>query len=417
MNIEKAYRKNCISCFIARKVIEEYGQIYNMRKEDIEKDENKSIIEELAGILAILGKLEEKYAVLKRLSKSRPEDSSELLKQQNLAFDESQDDKCLVNLQKIISAIKCFYTDDIDTDTICDKVPYKYEILSLMHKENQDKKNIYREHYNKEKGEEALKKYNAKRKEQDGTKEIEDGLEYIFDFYRLYTQIESCNMYNREKCFFKIAKIVKDENEEKQILLQEGTDYFNRVSLLPQEKQNIIWKFLKQMTKNFGYNLRAVMSYKNMTDNDVTQLIPGDVNASKIEELKKNKTQPDENFLLYLCRALLVSKDVLCFGYGKSYGNWKSVLSKEGLSELQKAIKEDKEFQEIDFSKRTKVKEFARSKIIKIINNDYDEVIENNPDFFEEEDFKVYESKEEFFINIIDKEYAYILLDVLEQIN
>lgn len=112
-----------------------------------------------------------------------------------------------------------------------------------------------------------------------------------------------------------------------------------------------------------------------------------------------------------------MSEDVLCLGHGKSYGNWMSVLSKEGLNGLQKAIEKDGEFQEIDSSKRNKIKEFARNEIIQIINDDYEEVIKNNPGFFEEEDFEVYESKEELFINIIDKEYAYILLEVLERLN
>lgn len=107
--LEKEIRKNCISCFIVRKIVEEYGQIYEMEREDIGQEDNQILIEELANILAISGKLEEKYAVLKRLSKSEAVDSCELLKQQSKDFDRTQEDKCLVNLQKIISAIKCFY--------------------------------------------------------------------------------------------------------------------------------------------------------------------------------------------------------------------------------------------------------------------------------------------------------------------
>ena len=419
IELEKEIRRNCISCFILRRTLEDYRQIYEMKREEIEQEDNKILIEELAKIIAIPGKLEEKYAVLKRLSKSEPDDSCELLKQQSKDFDKTQEDKCLVNLQKIISAIKCFYKGD--TDTICDKALYKGEILSLMHEENKGKKDIFGEQYDKEKGENALKKYNAKRKSEDSTEEIAEGLEYIFKFY-CYASIDFCDMYNREKCFFRIANIIKDENDVKKEFHDNVTDYFNRVSILPEDRKKILLDFLNRMPKNFGYNLKVVMHYKNMTENDIISLFPNNkYNISKIQELQKNKTRPkekeSENFLLYLCRALLVSEDVLCLGHGKSYGNWMSVLSKEGLNGLQKAIEKDGEFQEIDSSKRNKIKEFARNEIIQIINDDYEEVIKNNPGFFEEEDFEVYESKEELFINIIDKEYAYILLEVLERMN
>lgn len=41
IELEKEIKRNCISCFILRRTLEDYRQIYEMKREEIEQEDNK----------------------------------------------------------------------------------------------------------------------------------------------------------------------------------------------------------------------------------------------------------------------------------------------------------------------------------------------------------------------------------------
>lgn len=183
----------------------------------------------------------------------------------------------------------------------------------------------------------------------------------------------------------------------------------NRVNDLNMEHKEIIREYIKNAPKKFGNNLKLIMERQGMTEQDIAMLIG--VTPSVIQSLEKcEATERSKEDIIRLCRALLVSEDVLYNGAGKIYGNWKMLLDKEGIKALQEADKDmnarDKKVSAME------MKNFARGKIKELIERDDSEfyqMIKDSPELFCEEDINIYPDEKDGFKNLLHKEEVYVV--------
>ncbi len=418
--LDKRQIEYCLSCRVGRAILNDYGNIYSMKKEDLEKDEtSQEVVNELAEILDIQGELIEKYSILKRLAKTRPEDNTKELELQNEFFDLDEDDPCLANLQQIIHALRCFYNEKGSYEQIVDTENYKHKILLCMNDENQRKVSlVYKYAYDGSDGEVALKEFKKKsfkNTSEDFKKSIADKLKHIFNYY-CSLNVNSYKINYKGECFGKLFNEIIKENNEADKALGNVPKFFERLSYLSEKSQTTLRRFLNNMPTQFGYNLEMVMGSKGITEQDIKNFSAGKFSASGIQSLMGCSVPSNINETLrILSKILLVSESVLYLGQGRTYGNWKDLLSDESLDEFQKI---DKNL----FPNKSKSKKFVQENVSSIvdevINDDekFMNMIKDNPALFEDEAYNVYENERERFKYIIDKRYAYILLETLERI-
>lgn len=389
--------EKCLSCRIGAQVIENYSEIYAM--ETCEDKLNQKVVEEIAEILELDGTTEEKFKQLKMLSRFQ-------------RFEE-ETDMCLVNLQQIICALRGIFSEAGDETTI-DVHPNLTNVLSLMIASN--KKTM--RHYDEDKAKETLDLFKQPQKREDTNyiHEIAEGIKEIFDDFCRYDK-SSYEINSKGECFLKSVDYNHSIWEDESKSNEEYKNYMNRANDLSMEDKEIIHGYIKNAPKKFGNNLKLVMERQGMTEQDIAMLIG--VTPSVIQSLEKCEvTVRSKEDIKRLCRALLVSEDVLYNGAGKIYGNWKMLLDKEGIKALQEAEKSlnahDKKVSAME------MKNFARGKIKELIERDDSEfyqMIKDAPELFCEEDINIYPDEKDGFKNLLHKEEAYTLLKVLEKKN
>lgn len=423
---DKKQIRRCLLCRIGRTILMDYKNIYGMKKEDLASDIGaQKIIEGASNILGIEGTRKEKYALLKSLTKIKLEDETKELQQRLEVLDiDEAEDYCLINLRQIIPELRCFYNerDLLDIDIITEHKNNKHMILSCMHEDNKGKKSLFDKPYRETEGDKALKEFGKKdfkNLPDNITEPIVKELKYIFDFYYTVKEVSYEINHKREcrgKLFLETVK--ENENIRKAIQKESSSDleFWERVSALSEQFQDVMIGFLNKMPIKFGCNLERVMKDKNMTAQDIAMLSSGRLKANNIQSYVQCSTPSNlDETLDILSKILLVSKSVLYLGYGRTYGNWKDLLSKESLEEFQKIDKEE-------FSNKSTSKKFVQENVSLIVNDaikdneTFMNMIKDNPTLFEDKKYNVYEDGKERFKNIIDKKYAYILLETLEQI-
>lgn len=402
--LKKRQIKKCLNCKIGTEVISDYGYIYDLKqKENLTgkfspEDDESEIINNLSNSLNLNGTIKEKYKLLKKLS-------------ENSCFSNDEPNICLENLQHIISSIYDIY-DTEETD-LTSKSSLFYYILEIMNEINKSNKQ------ESKKGERAFKYKNSKKKLEDEDtykKIICDGLHDIMEKYSP-SHKQTYEINHQGECFGKLFS----EDVQKHYLGVKAKDkanfdkkeVFQRINNLCDKAQKIILCFIRNAPKRFGYNLQMVMDTQHMTEQDISVLTGIGVSAIQSWEIADTPQKNPKNITL-LCRALLVSEDVLFKGQGKIYGNWKELFEGDTFKEIQNAISDSKKKK----SGKNEAKTFIRNNIKKCINlgnEEFQYLISSTPDLFCEKDFSIFANEEACYEYLIHKEEVHILLEILEE--
>lgn len=398
---------NCLNCKIGVQVIADYKKIYEMNEDDFSVQ--KELIEELSELFMLDGTNKENFKLLKRLSS-------------NNTFEDGTD-MCLRNLQKIVHSLRNIYRSENDED-IVEMHTNLPRILSEMNLSNEKSIKEYdAKHY-----EEILKLFRKKESRENNTSEIAIGIKHIFTKF-CYPHQQKYIIDGKNKCYLLQITQLKEEIKSEETSRAEIDSYFNRVNKLCSESQAILLQYIKFAPKKFGDNFQYVMKKQNMTHQDIAILL--DLRTSDIQSLETcdNPMRPKEDIKL-LCRTLLISEEVLYIGTGKKYGNWKTLLNKEGIKVVkelrrQEKLKELEELEELDklkeleeLKKIKSTKDFIRYEIKKLIqlpDEEFEKILNMYTDLFNKEDFNVYSTKQDSFHALLHKEEAYTLLEVLEK--
>lgn len=346
--------------------------------------EERQLVERVAKRLDIKGDETEKFNSLKKIYMA-----------DEVAEAEMELGKCTVWLRRFLMELG-HLVQVVEGGVEFRKYPETRVLLEMMNEENVSLKK-----YDLEKAKELLK-----------TKE---GLKYIVN---CYYKADSSEKINGSRCDCRIFLEYVDELE-KNPEVKEALHFNARVYALSAKSQEILWGYLERVSKRFGACLQAVMDLQGMTVNDIAQLI--DIGVSTIETWCKcdKPRERDDDKLMLLERALLVSNSVLTKGSGKRYGNWKILLDDEAIGVMRECASSIPP-SEIGLSKTLSgvndVKNFIRTNINRAISGsekEYEKAISAMGDIFEAEDISFFDRSELFSV-IRDKDSAYALLETLE---
>lgn len=389
LELIKKQIKKCLNCRIGVRIIADYRNMIAIT--NLNDESNKEVIEDMSEDLQIKGNIKEKYEILKRLYSRN-------------FFDETETNICLINLQRIIFAIRDLYRDNNDDDIIFTQNYFSY-ILSVMDESNKTKL----KNYDDGKSGEALKLLSQSKSCGGLKSEVASGIRYIFNRFCYPKSSESYAINVKDECirkiFFEYADALPDSS-----IGNNKKEFFQRAKKLSTDLRDILFDYLCYAPKKFGYNLQFIMNKHNMTEQDVATLIG--VTASSIQTLKTcNTPKRDKNTIELLCRVLGVSKDVLYKGIGTTYGSWKELFTDENLKEIREKEK---------LKNKTEAISFVRKQIHRLSTLDetsFKEMLSEYPEFFAEEEICTCCELEECFDILLHKEDAYALLEILEKRN
>jgi hypothetical protein len=212
-----------------------------------------------------------------------------------------------------------------------------------------------------------------------------------------------------------IEKDIENKNKYEELL--------DRVHMLPDEKQKIIKSYLNRAPKNFGHNMQKIMEQKEMTLQDILNIIQKfdvgkGIGISHIQSFKTCiRPQKNKELIPYISRILLVDESVLYTGIGNSFGTWKPYLSTSAIKLMKgkqkiKSVREGmrgfiKDVVESPETLATFLKDIAKEDGL----GELHQVKEIN--IYAIEDTKTIDVKEQIE-NLLEPESIYVLLDVLE---
>ncbi len=386
----------CLNCKVANDFIADYKYFFKILSKNSKDINEKDIemIKKLSSYLNIKSTTKKQFIALRKIC-----EHNSLKNSNNI---------CLYYMNTIMFAINWFYEDNKSSNHTwaIDNKKHLIPVFTIMNDVN---KNI--QHYDYSRGKTAisnLKKISIKNSEEEEEEELFDELKYIFDAFtnekeENYTYLKKGDCY-MDLFNYNVGLMTHSYNEENEYNATLN-ELYNRIDKLSNKSQEIIKEYIKYAPKKFGYNLQAVMKHQNMTENDLKVLTGIEISA--IQALTKaDVPQRNQKDIENLCRALLVSKEVLYNGIGKIYGNWKLLLDNDGIQTIASLI---------DGRNKTSTKEFVRTNIRDIISlpeAEFIKLIHSTPDLFCESSFNI----ENAFTNLLNKKEAYTLLEVLEKV-
>lgn len=389
---------------------------WEVRKEVIcrllKEEQGGETVEELSGLLGIRGSVEEKYEVLRGLSSMGEYGNTDFRAGD---FVEEKSAICLANLPSILMEIKEFYVEnEIEMETKRYN-SHKRRILSLMHEIN--KKYANKSEYETEMCERSLELF-WKRIGQDEVEkraEFREGLLHIFQTFCYSCDRREFDIKEGRMCEAETFLRVMGESGLEDGIKERG-EFNRRLALLSDRSKEIMAGYVQNAPKKFGSTLRTVMSELGIDKDEMAQIINPHIKGKDIRgktikgymDADMPTGQTWEDVVPSLCRALLISEDVLYKGHGKSYGSWKWFQDDEGLEEIGRltGIKDDKE--------RKNLLNKIISNIVGMEEGEFRELAREYADMFREEDYYAY-SDRECFGNLLHKEDAFALLEVLER--
>lgn len=185
-------------------------------------------------------------------------------------------------------------------------------------------------------------------KGKDSRKALETIENILQEFIDLNPEREINNM---AECYFKVYFPLQQKLQMKS---NQCTELSCKAKKLNDNHWRIFEKFVTRAPKQFGYNLAHIMAWKDLSEQDIVNLLPKGikVTTSNIQSLKECMVPGlDKETITLIARALLVDTSVLYCGYGYSYGNWKNVIpdsKEEGYDAVcrltgSKKVKENQE--------------------------------------------------------------------------
>lgn len=384
-------------------------QLQHVSEDDIFEavldEDGTRVVEELSEILGITGAVREKYNVLKQLSQSK-------------GFGEEELDICLGNLQPIIHALCAWYekSGDNEDNILMGKAVYTKYIFSIMHELNEKRNSGY----DGERGSKALKLFGSEDEEK-YEKEIVKNLREIFKEFRLGGK-ETYDIMTRGECFLKEIDEVARVYDK---VAPSRSDFFERLDRLGSESGEILLEYIRHAPKKVGVNFRIAMEKQHMSENDIlkfiNEMLPHGAKRKKIsavQNIAKAIAPNDTETIRLVCKALLISEDVLYKGTGKRYGDLGELLSDEMVGDI-KELAQENGIEEVTCNKTdTAMRKFFKKKIKTMVENsgmDLQKLTEIYPDLFQEEDYCLYDDNNKCFDSLLHKEEALALLEVLER--
>ena len=378
----------------------------------LKEEQGSGIVEELSGLLGIRGSVEEKYEVLRGLSSMGEYGNTDFRAGD---FVEEKSVICLTNLPSILMEIKEFYVEnEIEMETKRYN-SHKRHILSAMHEIN--KKCVDKSEYETEMCERSLKLFWKRIGQDDVEKmmEFREGLLHIFQTFCYGCGRKEFGIKKGRRCEAEtFLRVMRDSGLGDGV--EERGEFYRRLALLSGRSKEIMAGYVQNAPKKFGSTLRTVMNEQGIDKDEMARIINPYVKGKNIGgkdiagymNADMPKAQTWESVVPSLCKALLISEDVLYKGHGKSYGSWGGFQDDEGLEEIGRVtgIKDDKG--------RKNLLDKIISNIVGMEEGKFRELAREYADIFREEDYYAY-SDRECFDNLLHKEDAFALLEVLER--
>ena len=381
----------------------------------LKEQQGGEIVEKLSGLLGIRGSLEEKYEVLRGLSSMGEYGDTDFRAGD---FIEEKSAICLANLPSILMEIKDFY-DENEVEMETKKYnSHRKHIFSTMHEINM--KYADKNKYDTGKCEKSLKLFEKRLRQDDVEKrrKFREGLLHIFETFCDNCGRDEFDINKGRMCEAEtFLRVMRDSGLEDGV--KERGEFNRRLALLSDRSKKIMDRYMQNAPKKFGSTLRIVMREQGIDKDELARIVNPCVEGQDIRgrtiEAYMNADMPQkytwESVVPYLCRALLISEDVLYKGHGKSYGFWSGLLDDGGgLEEIGRltGIKDEKG--------RKNIFHEGIAKFVGMGDVEFREWVRKYPDILREEDYDVY-SGHGCFDNLLHKEHAYILLDVLERMD
>lgn len=309
---------------------------------------------------------------------------------------------CLEYLKPIISALKGFYNGT--NEAILEKRRYLVNILNEMNELN---KRIPEYKYDSAKNViSRFSRYNESDDDKVASK-IANGLKYIFKNYFTFSLSKNA-IQTPAQCFNTTISEIVQESQPLLKTKQESKQFIERVNHLPKQHAIIMQEYLRNALKNIGITLNSIMELQDMTDQDIAKLL--DCKANKIQALRTQKsTNESQDFINLLSRGLFVSESVIRTGYGQKFGNWNDMLKGDILKEAMED--QNKSKSQIINQIRENIHSYIESE------ENFKKILAKFSNVFEAEEIAIFSSLEECFENLLHKEDAYTLLEVLEKLN
>ncbi|WP_270602440.1 hypothetical protein [Faecalimonas umbilicata] len=402
----------CLNCRIGQTIIKNYKGIF---KKGITEIDRTALEEMSKNLWDITNLSEENYAkdgllekliVLSRFTyEYDPEKDEKLTEHQmpdKILLTDLENCMCLEYLKPIISALKGFYNGT--NEAILEKRRYLVNILNEMNELN---KRIPEYKYDSAKN--VISRFSSYNESDDDkvASKIANGLKYIFKNYFTFSLSKNA-IQTPAQCFNTTISEIVQESQPLLKTKQESKQFIERVNHLPKQYAIIMQEYLKNALKNIGITLNSIMELQDMTEQDVAKLL--DCKANKIQALRTQKsTNESQDFINLLSRGLFVSESVIRTGYGQKFGNWNDMLKGDIL----------KEAMEDQNKSKTQIINQIRENIHSYIESEenFKKILEKFSNVFETEEIAIFSSLEECFENLLHKEDAYTLLEVLEKLN
>lgn len=249
----------------------------------------------------------------------------------------------------------------------------------------------------------------------------------------IYTEEEKWEVTEEYECIRHTLKTIIDFQNQRNAEREKYDNFVERYNMLNDYQREIVGRFVMKLPTHFGHNLERIMQVKGITDTIITNLIKPlqpKAKPTDIRELKNRQHIVEyEDFIRLLCRVLLVDREALYTGTGKSYGNWMQYLSdanaaKEGLKKLTGECN-------TEGKSAAKIKTAFRDALAELLSQDLEveQLIQEQTENFDftEEEFSVfkdidedsvedeYEDPAEHYHYILDTAPIDILLDVLAE--
>lgn len=433
MNTVDNQIKRCIYCKMGRQIIGDYQQFC----EDVssgDKEDIKESVDNISKTLGIEGTYSQKYNYIENLSNPKMART----KFYKDIHHNVKNKECVNHLNNIIASIRCLFESDEDNDNeknfVNTLTRQSFEILYIMKSTFCDNIESLSEFVNRNCQE--LESYIKVKSDNNNNSNSDESCNLYLDCAKIldnYCVNKSSNI----KCKYCNNTDSKDLRNCQAEMFLEFINSHTVHNKLKEEYQTILKEFLIKAPKDFGKLFTLIFNKQKLTEQEIANIWNKlhrfeDIEAGKIQSLKGGKTNdlsPEQ--IKFLSRILLVSEDVLKCGTGKIFGNFQIPLNPvrakhkptEEENNYLKRLKEEYKTDTIRNLRQEVINKIAS--IINLDDEDFYRIINENKEFFCEEDiclFTYEEDGEEYYDydlmyeNLLHPEDFDTLLSVLEEL-
>lgn len=401
----------CLNCRIGQAIIKNYKEIFKKGITEVDRTALEEMSKNLWDITNLSeenyakdGLLEKLIVLSKFTNEYNPEKDEKLRKQllpDEVLLTDLEHCMCLEYLKPIVSALRGFYKDEI-----YDILQKRRYLINILNKMNELNRRIPK--YNYDAAKNTIDRFSSRDEyEKLISSQTAKELKSIFKNYCKFPLSENA-IQTPAQCFNTTISEIVQESQPLLKTKQESKQFIERVNHLPKQHAIIMQEYLRNALKNIGITLNSIMELQDMTDQDIAKLL--DCKANKIQALRTQKsTNESQDFINLLSRGLFVSENVIRTGYGQKFGNWNDMLKGDILKEAMED--QNKSKSQIINQIRENIHSYIESE------ENFKKILAKFSNVFEAEEIAIFSSLEECFENLLQKEDAYTLLEVLEKLN